>query len=196
VATAKQKAPSTVYRLKITLRGIKPPIWRRIEVPGDVPLDDFHLMIQAAMGWTNSHLHGFDIGGENYSIPDPEFGADDILDETKFRLRRLVPEEKAKLTYTYDWGDCWEHLILVEKITPPEPGVKYPRCVAGARACPPEDVGGVWGYAEFLEVIGDPKHERHEELAEWAGDAFDSERFEVAEANEKLRNWKLLRWED
>ncbi len=196
MATAKRKTQSTACRLKITLQGSKPPIWRRIEVPGNTSLDDLNLMIQGAMGWTNSHLHGFEIGGENYSILDPEFGADDCLDETKFRLQRLVPVEKAKFTYTYDWGDGWEHLVLVEKIMPPEPGVEYPRCVAGARACPPEDVGGVWGYAEFLEAISDPKHERHEESLEWIGGEFDPEAFDLAETNEDVRNWKGLRWED
>lgn len=197
MATAKRKTQSsTIYRLRIALQGIKPPIWRRIEVPGSAPLDDLNLMIQGAMGWTNSHLHGFEIGGENYSILDPEFGADDFLDETKFRLQRLVPVEKAKFTYTYDWGDGWEHLVLVERITPPESGVKYPRCTAGARACPPEDVGGIWGYEEFLEAIGDPKHERYEEFLEWIGGEFDPEAFDLAETNEGVRNWKDLRWED
>jgi hypothetical protein len=181
---AKAKGPATVYQLKITLRDVKPPVWRRVEVK-DCSLADLHDVIQICMGWDGGHLHAFEIGGEQYSAPDLD-GATDAEDASKVKLSKVVGWGIKKFTYTYDFGDNWEHVIEVEKELPAEPGVAYPRCVAGKRACPPDDCGGPWGYADFLEAIQDPKHPEHEELLEWAGGEFDPEHFDIEAVNEEL----------
>ncbi len=137
------------------------------------------------MGWENYHLYDFEVGGERYTDPR---GMDDLdmEDASRARLGRVAAREKAKLRYTYDFGDNWQHEVLVEKVLPPEEGKEYPACIAGKRACPPEDVGGPWGYMEFAEAIKDPEHEQHQELIEWRGE-FDPEAFSVEEVNEELR---------
>ncbi len=182
--TPKSKAAGKVYQLKITLKDIKPPIWRRVLVP-DCSLARLHEVIQAAMGWENYHLYDFEVGGERYTDPR---GMDDLdmEDASRAKLSRVAPTEKAKLRYTYDFGDNWQHEVLVEKILASEEGKEYPVCIAGKRTCPPEDVGGPWGYMEFAEAINDPDHERHEEFIEWRGE-FDPEAFSVEEVNEELR---------
>jgi hypothetical protein len=178
-----------VYQLKITLRGVRPPVWRRFLVSDATTLHQLHWIIQTAMGWTNSHLHQFIFGGEYYS--EPIFELDgwglEIKNEKGVRLRALGLEPKRKFAYEYDFGDSWEHEISVEKALAPEAGARYPQCVAGKRACPPEDCGGVWGYAHFLEVINDPSDPEHEEMLEWAGGSFDPEAFSIEEVNEALR---------
>jgi hypothetical protein len=179
------KSTHFVYQLKITLRGIRPPIWRRVLVPGKFNLNKLHDVIQIAMGWTDSHLHQFIINGEPYGVPD----ADDwepVRDERRYSLIKIAPQEKSKFSYEYDFGDSWQHIILVEKILAPEAGVKYPVCIKGKRACPPEDVGGIWGYEEFLEAIRDPKHEEYDSYLEWLGEEFDPERCDLEEINEEL----------
>jgi hypothetical protein len=182
---AKAKGPGVVYQLKITLRDIKPPVWRRVQVK-DCTLSQLHDLIQTCMGWDSYHLHAFEIGGEQYSEPDPD-GMMETEDERKVQLSQVVAGGIKKFSYTYDFGDNWDHVVQVEKVLNPEPSVRYPRCIAGKRACPPEDCGGPWGYAEFLEVIRDPTHERHEELLEWVGDEFDPEKFDIEAVNEALR---------
>jgi hypothetical protein len=182
----KAAAPSRVYQLKITLKGSKPPIWRRVEVADDITLAKLHHIIQAAMGWTDSHLHMFSFGRVSYGVPDPGYD-EDVRDERRYKLSQLLVAPKEKLFYEYDFGDSWTHEVLLEKVLPPEPGATYPRCTAGKRACPPEDCGGVWGYAEFVEAIADPEHEQHEELLAWVGGEFDPEQFDVGEANAALR---------
>ncbi len=179
-------APSRVYQLKITLKDSKPPIWRRVEVADDITLARLHHIIQAAMGWTDSHMHMFSLGRVSYGVPDPGY-VEDVHDERRVKLNQVLTAPKQQLSYEYDFGDSWTHEVLLEKVLAPEPGVSYPRCTAGKRACPPEDCGGVWGYADFLEAIADPEHERHEELLEWVGSEFDPEQFDVAEANAALR---------
>jgi hypothetical protein len=182
---AKAKEPGVVYQLKITLRDIKPPIWRRVQVK-DCTLSQLHNIIQTCMGWDGYHLHSFEIGGEQYSEPDPD-GMMETEDERKVKLSQVVAGGIKKFTYTYDFGDNWEHVIQVEKTLEAEAGVRYSRCIIGKRACPPEDCGGPWGYAEFLEAIRDPKHERHEELLEWVGGEFDPEKLDIEAVNEELR---------
>jgi hypothetical protein len=174
-----------VYQLKITLKGSKPPIWRRVEVADDITLARLHAIIQAAMGWTDSHLHMFSLGRISYGMPDPNYD-EDVLDEQRYKLKQLLSEPKQKLSYEYDFGDSWTHEVLLEKVLPSEPGATYPRCTAGKRACPPEDCGGVWGYADFVQAIADPEHPEHEELLEWVGGEFDPEQFDLAEANAAL----------
>jgi hypothetical protein len=171
----------------VTLQGTKPPIWRRIQVRSSTALPRLHYTIQLAMGWTDSHLHQFIIGGVAYCMTDPEF-EDDMRSERRVKLERVVAAEKARFVYEYDFGDSWTHLILLEKILPVEPGVHYPQCLAGKRACPPEDVGGVWGYYGFLDAIRLSDHPEHEEMLEWYGGAFDPEAFALDEVNQALRS--------
>ena len=159
----------TIARLKITLNGVKPAVLRRVEVPFDISLDRLHLVIQAAMGWTNSHLYEIRAGGAGWSTPLPDVdGGRDFLDARKAKLDDVLADVGAKtLRYVYDFGDGWEHTIKVERLADPEPGALYPRLTEASGRCPPEDVGGPWGYAEFLEAMNDPRHERHAELAGW-----------------------------
>lgn len=177
---------STIYQLKITLKGSRPPIWRRVCVPADISLARLHRIIQVTMGWWDAHLHQFTIGRTEYGVPDPDY-RDDVRSERTAKLGGLVTGPRMKFLYEYDFGDGWDHEILVERSVPSEPEVRYPVCVAGKRACPPEDVGGVWGYAHFLEAIGDPNHPEHVDLLEWIGGSFDPEAFDLAGTNAQLR---------
>jgi len=166
---------NTIARLKITLDDVKPTVTRRVEVPFDIRLERLHLTIQAAMGWTNSHLYEIRARGVGWSTPYPDRdGANDFLDARKARLGDVFEDIGAKkLQYVYDFGDGWEHTIEVERLADPEQGALYPRLIEVSGRCPPEDVGGPWGYAEFLDAIKDPKHERHAEFTDWIGDDFD-----------------------
>jgi hypothetical protein len=177
--------PTTIYQLKITLKDIKPPIWRRLLV-ADCTLDDLHEIIQVAMGWENAHLYAFRIGGEEFSRPDMDEGELDMEDATSTLVGEVITGAKQKFEYEYDFGDGWEHTVLVEKVTEPEPGQQYPLCVKGSRACPPEDIGGPWGYAQGLEAMADPHHKQHDEFSNWP-DEFDPEAFDVAAVNRELR---------
>jgi hypothetical protein len=166
-----------IARLKITLDRVRPQVMRRVEVPVDIRLDDLHLVVQIAMGWDNDHLYEFRIGKRSFGIPDPDLGAylqegpDDASGGTLLDI--FANGGRKAFTYMYDFGDSWDHSIKVEAVAEAAPDRGYPRLIAAKRACPPEDVGGPWGYAEFLEAIGDPKHERHDELVEWHGPGFD-----------------------
>src|SRR5712691_526206 len=164
----------TIARLKITLDHVKPAVLRRIEVPLDIRLDRLHLAIQAAMGWTNSHLYEICAGDVGWSDPGPGWGRDGPLDARKARLGEVLEDIGTRaLRYLYDFGDGWEHKIKVERLSAPAPGVTYPRLIEATGRCPPEDVGGPWGYAEFLEAIGNPTHERYVELRDWIDDDYD-----------------------
>ena len=177
-----------VFQVKVTLDGVAdPPVWRRLLVPAAIRLDRFHAVIQAAMGWDNYHLHVFSDGRAEYGVPDPELG---YRDERKATLRDLIPHEGGQARYTYDFGDDWEHEVVVEKLLAAEPGMGYPVCVTGAGACPPEDCGGAWGYAHLREILADPADEEHDDMLAWlglekAGD-FDPHRFDVDKANRAL----------
>ena len=141
------------------------------------------------MGWTNSHLYRFEIGGIEFGEPDPEsksYGLE-MKDSKRAKLSKVVPEERTKFIYEYDFGDSWEPEILLEKVLPPEPGMPYAVCLAGKRACPPEVCGGIWGYAHLLEVIRDPAHEGYSEIKEWLGGEFDPEAFDIDKINEILK---------
>lgn len=172
----------TIARLKITLDQVKPAVLRRVEVPFDIRLDRLHLTIQAAMGWTNSHLYELRAGEVGWSTPYPDADwSGDFLDARKARLGDVLEDVGTKkLVYLYDFGDGWEHTIKVERLDDPEPGVRYPRLIEVRGRCPPEDCGGPWGYAELLEAIKDPAHERHADLTEWIGDDFDPDADQAA----------------
>jgi len=182
---------SETYQLKVTLRDTTPPIWRRILVPGSMRLDHLHMAIQIAMGWTNSHLYQFEVGRLCWGEPEADFFGDSSTQKaSKATVQQLLPAEKSSILYVYDFGDDWRHRVTVEKLLPAATeGLDLPVCVAGKRSCPPEDVGGPFGYVEFLEKIQDPEHEEHREALEWAGEGFDPERFELAVVNEDLRQF-------
>lgn len=177
-----------VYQFKITLRDIKPPIWRRIQVPETYTFWDLHVAIQDAMGWSDYHLHEFEITDPstglkvNIGIPDEDFGRE-ILPGWKQKIADYFSMGNRLADYVYDFGDNWEHIIKLEKILPRDENVDYPKCIAGKRACPPEDCGGIWGYENFLEIINDPDNEEYEDMIEWVGGEFDPEHFDVKEVS-------------
>jgi hypothetical protein len=180
---------SEVYQLKITLRDITPPIWRRILVPGAMRLDHLHRAIQIAMGWSNCHLYEFAVGRLSWGLPEADlFGDSGTQRASKATVEHVLPAEKSSMVYVYDFGDDWRHGVTAEKILPASAALELPVCVAGKRACPPEDVGGPFGYADFLEKIQDPEHEEHDDMREWAGADFDPEKFELAAVNANLRD--------
>jgi hypothetical protein len=160
-----------IARLKVTLDDLEPRVLRCIEVPLGVKLDRLHLTLQVALGWTNSHLYEFRAGGAGWGLPDP--WPDGPLDARMATLLDIIENTGVKtLHYLYDFGDGWEHTIKLERLVDPEPGALYPRFIEASGRCPPEDVGGSWGYAEMLEVIGDKTQERHAEIRKWLGNEF------------------------
>lgn len=175
-----------IYQLRVDLEYAKPPIWRRLLVPSTMSLGELHQVIQIAMGWEGGHLHLFEKGHQVFGDADPEFGLDDAIDEDAVEIGKVLRKEKDRLYYVYDMGDNWQHRIALEKILPDAPQTPLPQCLKGRRACPPEDVGGIGGYEWFLEAIGDPGHDEHEELMEWIGGEFDPEAFDLDEINREL----------
>jgi hypothetical protein len=179
--------PATVHQLKVTLSGIRPPIWRRIQVPSDVTLARLHSIIQVTMGWIDCHLHQFDVGGLVYGdVSLNDDGWFEVLNERTARLARVAPLPKSRLRYQYDFGDDWNHVILVEAVLPAASGIRYPICLKGKRACPPEDCGGTWGYGNLLEAIADPAHAEHSTLRDWLGKSFDPGAFDLNAINQRL----------
>jgi hypothetical protein len=174
-----------IHQLKITLLDSKPPIWRRLLVPSDTSLSWLHRVIQVAMGWQDYHLHQFIQGEVYYGIAQQDYGFL-VKDERRYYLDNVIPLAGMKLIYEYDFGDCWDHMVLVEKILPFDPLMTYPVCIKGRRACPPEDVGGIGGYEEFLKVIGDPNHPEYEDTLAWIGKPFDPNAFDLSEINHRL----------
>ncbi|TPG53625.1 plasmid pRiA4b ORF-3 family protein [Roseomonas nepalensis] len=164
---------SSIARLKVTLDEVKPAVVRRVEVPLTIRLDRLHLVLQAAMGWTNSHLYEIRAREVGWGIPDQDWGGGP-LDARKARLSDVIEDTGAKtLRYLYDFGDGWEHTVKIERITDAVPGQTYPQLIDAVGRCPPEDVGGPWGYAEFLEAVANEQHENHAAMIEWAGRRFD-----------------------
>lgn len=183
------KSRTPIYRIKVTLRHVAPPIWRRIEVPGDIKLGKLHRVLQATMGWYDAHLHAFRVGHTTYGVPDPDALFDmEMENERNVRLDKVAGEGDTFI-YEYDFGDGWEHTLKVEKIVPADPTAHYPRCTAGSHACPPEDCGGPPGYEHLLQALRDPKHEDYEEMREWLGGEFDPEAFGLSMVNQSL--WRM-----
>ncbi|MBO0824809.1 MAG: plasmid pRiA4b ORF-3 family protein, partial [Actinobacteria bacterium] len=176
-----------IHRLKVTLRGTKPPIWRRFEVPSDISLARLHTVIQIGFGWQNSHLHVFETPSGRYGTADPDL---EIRGDKNKRLSAVADWPGDRIRYEYDFGDSWEHEIEVEAVQPAQPGVAYPRCTAGRQAGPPEDCGGVGGYYDLLDVLADPRHEQHEARLWWLGisspSEFDAARFDRDAVNARL----------
>jgi hypothetical protein len=178
-----------VYRLKIALAYWVPQIWRRVEVP-DCTLDRLHEVIQAAMPWNSSHLWCFKLGRVRYI--DPEFmDLDDDRPAIATRISDLAAAGVKQFGYEYDFGDGWEHKLTIEKVLPREAGVKYPRCTAGAKACPPDDCGGYPGYERMLYILAHPKHEEYADMLEWVGGPFDPDAFDLDATNRELGKLKL-----
>lgn len=184
--------PESTYQLKITIQEIRPPIWRRVRLPGRMSVEALHRVIQIAFGWTNSHLHEFRIGETSYGQPD-EPSELEMLDERRVSVADAIEKKTKRFLYTYDFGDDWRHEVVVEKVEPAGPGEDRAACLGGKRHGPPDDCGGPWGYVEFLEAIQDPRHEQHEEMVEWVGGEFDPEKFDLAAVNKRLATVKAPR---
>jgi hypothetical protein len=167
-----------VYVLRITLGEVAPPVWRQVIVPGAYTLDRLHRVVQLAMGWSDCHLHAFEVAGVQYGVPDPDML--DVRDEMDARVDAIAGKD-GSFVYTYDFGDWWEHRIVVEDVLVAEPEERYPICVDGEEACPPEDCGGPYGYADLRRVLADPAHADHVATLAWFGAhtgdrAFDADR--------------------
>lgn len=187
MAAARKRAAPKLYELHVELEDIEPLIWRRILVPGSIKLPKLHDLLQLVMGWSDSHLHSFEVGHKTYSLAHDEMEDLHILDEQKYTLGRILGESVREFVYEYDFGDSWRHRIKVKRVPQPNTDWFYPLCIAGERAAPPDDVGGVTGYLEFLSAIRDPKHEEHESMLTWIGGAFDPEGFDLNAINRTLR---------
>ena len=192
---------NTIYQFKVILKGIKPLIWRRIEVPATYRFWDLHVAIQDSMGWDDYHLHAFRISNpdtgkvEQIGIPDDDRFEDDpvCLPGWKLPIAAYFRKKGDKADYEYDFGDGWDHKIVLEKITDKVPKTEYPRCLGGARACPPEDCGGIGGYENLLETIGDPSHDEYKSTMEWLHGEFDPEHFDPKEVrfDDPKKRWKI-----
>jgi hypothetical protein len=186
-----------VFQLKITLKNISPPIWRRIGVNSNILLPDLHNVIQVVMGWTDSHLHQFVHNDYFYCDPslEDDWYDDKQIDYSNIKLNQLLSLKDKKIVYEYDFGDGWEHIVELEKIIPIDKNLKNPICLKGKRNCPPEDCGGVFGYENLLKIIKDPNHEEYGDMIEWVGENFNSEYFDKDEINKILKkgNFNNLR---
>jgi hypothetical protein len=191
MASKKTKAAAPeLVQLKIALKWTDPEIWRRVVVPSNATLEDLHEVVQLAMGWGFSHLHLFIVGNRREAVefgPHNEFSRGDWEDEALVTIAEIAPRARSSFHYEYDFGDSWIHKITREKTLPPDPSFKHPVCLDGARACPPEDCGGLPGYLMNLEILADPSHEEHEEISEWMGGEWDAEKFDLKEVNRRLR---------
>ena len=186
------KKATHVYQFKVTLEKIKPSIWRRIQVPDTYTFGNLHYALQKAMGWDFSHMHEFTIfnpktGQKEVVGPAQELEDESVIEEQRQLLSSYFSTSNKEARYEYDFGDSWIHKIRLEKILPLDPAKKYPVCLAGERACPPEDCGGIWGYEELLKILSDPNHPEYEEMSEWVesvciGERFDPEAFDPESA--------------
>ena len=182
------KKNRALYQLKVILRDIHPPVWRRIQVWEDTTLAQLYRILQIVVGWEDCHLHEFMIDHRVYGVPDldDDLYEREVIDESRKRLRDVVPRVGTLFEYLYDFGDSWRHDLLLEAIIVPDPGAQYPRCLAGERSAPPEDVGGSPGYEDYLEAMADPGHEEHENMLQWRG-PFDPESFSLTGVNQQLQ---------
>ncbi len=177
---------STVHHFEVALQRVEPTVWREIQVPSDYSFWDLHVAIQDAMGWLDYHLHEFEIASpttgelERIGIPDDAFDDEQpALPSWGLQISDYFSSEYPRATYTYDFGDDWLHTVTLRGVVERVPRMKYPRCVAGKRACPPEDCGGELGYEGFLDAIQNPQHEEHDSMLEWVGGSFDPEAFDA-----------------
>lgn len=175
------------YQLLIKLDDSTPSVWRRFVVPSDIRLDNLHLVCQVVMGWDDTHMHQFTAKKKRYGILiEDDFFQNDMQDECEFVLSDLIDRKRSKLIYEYDFGDCWIHTIVLEKKFDLSDKSQALQCIEGEYSCPPEDVGGVWGYAQFLEYYFDESHPEYEDARQWIGDDFDPTYFDIKSVNKKL----------
>ena len=186
--TKKSAILPEVYKIKVTLLGTSPPIWRRLLVPAEATLAQLHRVLQLAMGWEDDHLHEFSIGQRRFGPPEPGdfMGMSSAEDERKTPVSSVLGRVGAKARYTYDFGDSWEHGIVLEKRLAADPDMAYPVCTGGQLACPPEDCGGIGGFYALLDAVGDANHEQHEDMLDWLGDNFDPKAFSIDDVNRRL----------
>jgi len=185
------RKPATFFQLRIELDGVTPPVWRVVLVPESICLDRLHRVIQIAMGWQDAHLHEFIIGKVRYGIPDPEWDAPgSLISEKGIPLAKALGSGK-RFRYTYDFGDGWEHTLTVEERGVASDSPSRVACLSGENACPPEDVGGPPGYEDFLRAIADPGHEQHQDMLDWCGGGFDTEKFDLGSVNRKLKRLRV-----
>ena len=183
--------PGGQLQLRIELKSILPKIWREVVVPETITLTKLHQVIQVAMGWTDTHLHEFDIARQSYGVPDPDWDFDDrIISERGKRLLKVLAGRKS-FNYLYDFGDGWEHRVTVKQLRPTRPNARYAICIGGENACPPEDVGGPYGYVDYLEAISNKTHPEHQQMIEWRGEGFDPTAFDINITNEILKSIRL-----
>ncbi len=180
--------PAPIYLLEVSLLDIQPRIWRKLLVESSITLKKLHDILQDAMGWTDSHLHQFEVGDATYSIPyDDMFDEMDFVDERRVKLNGVLPAARSSMNYLYDFGDSWRHKIKVSKVFEPPVPFELPQCVAGEGACPPEDCGGVPGFFEFVRVMADKTDSEHESMVEWYGAEYDSKHFDIEHVNRLLQ---------
>lgn len=181
----KLKSRRSIFEVRVTLQHCDPAIWRRLLVAADMPLKQFHDALQISMGWQDCHLHQFIAEDVRYGVPDAEFDSE-MKREAGVKLKTLLPKVGARMNYEYDFGDAWLHEVLLEEILPWPVDALLPRCVAGERACPPEDCGGPPGYADLLDALNDPAKPEHVTLREWLGGDFDPDVFDISAVNFRL----------
>jgi hypothetical protein len=181
-----KKAPD-IYQIQISLNEHTPKIWRQIQLKSDTLLSDLHKIIQTTMGWTNSHLHQFMKDGECYSEPSPGDEELERIDYLKIKLSAMLKKEKDTFMYEYDFGDGWEHTIILEKILPVDLKTKYPVCLDGKMKCPPEDCGGVSGFKDMLKILKNKNHEEYQSYIVWLGGEFNPKEFDLVKINKILR---------
>lgn len=175
----------SVHTLQVSLREVEPIVWRRIAVPSETKLPRFARWLEAAMGWEGYHLRSFNVAGLQFGARDED--ADYVIDERHVTVKQILPRVGSAVQWDYDFGDGWEHDVVVDAVEEPSASVRYPVCLDGARACPPEDCGGVAGYDELRAVLADPTHEDYEHLSSWVPPGFDADRFDLAAANQRIR---------
>lgn len=179
------------YQLRIQLHDVEPVVWRSLRVPTTITLAKLHRIFQIVLGWSDSHLHEFRIGTMRYGMPDPDFPEQGVIADKRAVLREVLKPSISRFSYLYDFGDGWEHDVLIEETGTLGPDERPLLCLAGANACPPDDVGGPYGYAEFLEAIGNPKHKEHRRYLQWCGGAFDPKGFDLQSVNRELARFKI-----
>jgi Plasmid pRiA4b ORF-3-like protein len=177
----------TTHQLEIKLRDVKPQVWRRVVVPSSWKLAKVSRVIEAAMGWGGYHLHAFEVGDRRYGQPDPDWDLG-LEDERKVALAGVLTEVKAKMRWDYDFGDGWEHDVVVEAIGESNASLRAALCLDGANACPPDDSGGPWGYENLLDALADPAHPDHDDMREWIGEGFDPKAFDLVAVNAALQH--------
>ncbi len=180
------------YQLRIELQDVEPSVWRSVRVPAAIKLAKLHKVFQVVMGWEDSHLHEFRIGAMRYGIPDPDFQEEQsVIAEKRAVLQEILKPSITRFLYLYDFGDGWEHEVTIERTGALGVDERPLLCLAGAHACPPDDVGGPDGYADFLKAITNPKHKEHQHYLQWCGGAFDPKGFDLQSVNRSLARVRL-----